>query len=243
MDRAIRNIALAATLACTMLLIASNSQAQTADSVLQKTRDLYVGLKSYSDTAVVLNEYGTASTDRFTFTTNFNRVPRHFILDFRKPGGGRYVIWGDPDAFHTWTGGTGQQYDYPNPSNATALTMSSVQTYGAAMGITTLLYGKAKLGGLLNNIADPVLDGTEEISGHRCYRIVGRMSDTYAATSKEVNVRKATIWIETDSSLVRQVKEEWKPLPGQRSRLTTTFQPQINPTIDDSKFKFVAPQQ
>jgi outer membrane lipoprotein-sorting protein len=217
--------------------------AQTADSILQKTRDLYGNLNSYSDTGVVLNEYGTATTDRFTFTTHFNRVPRHFIHDFRKPGGGRYVIWADPDAFHTWTGGTGQQYDYPNPNNATALTMSAVQTYGTAMEIPTLLYAKAKLGGLLNNIADAVLDGTEELDGRRCYRIVGRMSDMYAATGREVNIRKATIWIDTDSSLVRQVKEEWKPLPGHRSRVTTTFQPQANPTINESKFRFVAPEQ
>jgi len=243
MSRIFRNFTLVATIACTFFLLARSSQAQTADSVLQKTRDLYGSLKSYSDTAVILNEYGTATTDRHTFTTNFNRVPRHFILDFRKDGGGRYVIWGDPDAYHTWTGGTGQQYDYPNPNNVTALTMSAVQTYGAAMDIPTLLYAKAKLGGLLNNIQDAVMDGTEEINGRRCYRIWGRMSDTYAATGREVNVRKATIWIETDSSLVRQIREEWKPLPGQRSRLTATFQPQANPTIDDSKFKFVAPEQ
>src|ERR1041385_7251684 len=243
MDRVIRNISFAITLTCVMFLVTSNSQAQTADSILQKTKELYGGLKSYSDTGVILNEYGSSSTDRHTFTTNFNRSPRHFILDFRKQGGGRYVIWGDPDAFHTWSNATGQQYDYPNPNNASVISLSGHQTSDAALKVPPLLYSKAALGGFFNIFVDAVLDGTEEIGGKRCFRIVGRASDSYAATGKEVNVRKATVWIESDSYLLRQVKEEWKPLPGQRSRLIITFQPQTNPTLEDSKFRFVVPQQ
>jgi len=235
-------IARVLTLVTAAVFLGLTAQAQTTDSILQKTRDLYGGLKSYSDTGVVLNEYGSSSTDRHTFTTYFNRTPRHFILDFRKQGGDRYVIWGDPDAFHTWSKTTGQQYDYPNPNNAPAITMSGQSSGGSSGKIPPLLYAKAQLGSIFNNFADPILDGTEEIGGKRCYRIVGRSSDTYAATGKEVNVHKLTIWIETESSLIRQIREEWKPLPGQRSRVITTFQPQANPTIDDNKFKFAAPQ-
>ena len=37
--------------------------------------------------------------------------------------------------------------------------------------------------------------------------------------------------------------EEWKPLPGQINRRTTTFQPVANPALDESRFRFVPPSQ
>jgi hypothetical protein len=47
--------------------------------------------------------------------------------------------------------------------------------------------------------------------------------------------------IDATSLLLRQVREEWKPLPGQVNRRTTTFQPVANPAIEESRFRFVAP--
>ena len=228
--------------AAVAVFLALPTRAQNADEILQKMRATYGALKSYSDTGVVLSEYGSSSEDRHPFTTYFNRTPRHFVLDFRKQGGDRYVVWGDPDAFHNWWKTTGNQTDYPNPNNAPAISLSGRNTGGAALKIPTLLYSKAALGGDFNNFADVVLDGTEPISGRRCYRLIGRASDLYAATGKEVNTRKMTIWIDTESLLIRQVREEWKGLPGQRSRTTTTYQPQANPVLDDARLKFVPPE-
>lgn len=238
-----RTFTVAAMIACALVSITPCAPAQTAESIVQKMHDTYAALKSYSDTGVILDEYGSSSADRHTFTTNFNRAPRHFLLDFRKQSGDRFVVWGDPDAFHTWGKTTGQQYDYPNPNNVAAISMSGYNTKDSVLKVPPLLYSKAALGGFFNNFADPVLDGTEDIGGRRCYRVVGRVSDMYAATGKEVNLRKVTLWIDSESFLLRQVREEWKTVPGNRSRLITTLQPQANPTLDDSKFKFVAPQQ
>jgi len=50
-----------------------------------------------------------------------------------------------------------------------------------------------------------------------------------------------TVWIDAESLLIRRVVEEWKPLPGQVNRVTTTFEPQANPTLDESRFKFTPP--
>jgi len=230
-------------LAATIILLGVAVRAQNADQILQKTRDTYAVLKSYSDSGAVVVEYGTSSVDRHSFSTSFNRAPRRFLLDFRKQGGGRYVIWGDPDAYHTWNNTTGQQFDYPNPNNASAISLSGQSTKGASGIIPQLLYSKAALGGLFNNVADMTTDATEAIGGRNCYRLVGRASDTYGATGKEVNVRKVTVWIDAQSSLVRQVREEWKPLPGQRNRNTIIFQPQANPAFDESKVKFTPPAQ
>jgi len=232
-----------ATIAITLSLAFPAQAQQDPAQILQKSRDAYLALKSYSDTGVVINEYGASTQDRHTFTTYFNRVPRAFVLDFKKQGGLRYVIWGDPDAFHTWFQQTGQQYDYPNPNNIGAISLSGQQTLGAAMKIPTLLYGKSSLRAKLFDIADPVLEGAEDVDKRRCYRITGRVSDVYEATGKEVNVHKVTVWIDSESFLVLKVVEEWKPLPGQRSRNTTIFQPQANPTLDAGRFKFVPPEQ
>lgn len=224
-------------------ILVSTARAQDPATILQKTRDTYVGVKSYADAGTIVYEYGADAKDQHTFATYFNRGPRHFLLEFNKQGGDRYVIWGDPDAFHTWWKTTGQQTDYPNPNNTPAISLSGFNTQGIAMKIPTLLYGKSRLAAEMLNIADPVLDGTDEIGGHSCYRITGRASDVYAATRKEVNVRRVTVWIDTESFLVRKMVEESKALPGTRNRTTTSYEPRANPTLDDAKFKFTPPTQ
>src|SRR5215467_314755 len=118
-------------LSAALLVVHAAAHAQNAESILQKARDTYAQLKSYADTGVMVHEYGTSSVDKHTFSTGFNRSPRHFLFDFHKQGGDRYVIWGDPDAFHTWWQATGQQTDYPNPNNAPAISLSG-QCQGTA---------------------------------------------------------------------------------------------------------------
>src|SRR5579864_5992610 len=112
------------------LLAAAVTQGQNAEDVLQKARDTYAQMKSYADAGVVLYEYGTSSVDRHTFSTAFNRNPRHLLLDFHKQAGDQYVIWADPDAFFTWWKTTGQRTDYPNPNNTPAISTSGQQTSG-----------------------------------------------------------------------------------------------------------------
>ncbi len=224
------------------VLLAIAGQAQSADSILQKTRDTYAQVKSYADAGTVAVEYGASSEDKHSFSTAFNRSPRRLLLDFHKQGGDRYVIWADADAFHTWWKSTGQLMDYPNPNNLPAISMSGQSTAQVGLKIPTLLYGKA-FGSAMLNIADPVLDGTEEVGGHPCNRITGRASDVYAATGKEVNIRKVTLWIDTESVLIRKMTEEFKALPGQRNRTITSFEPRVNPTLEDAKFAFTPPAQ
>jgi hypothetical protein len=100
---------------------ANGLQAATADELMQRVRSVYADLRSYADTGTVALEYGTSSIDRHRFATSFIRAPRHFLLDFTKSTGDRYVVWGNPDAFHTWWKTTNQRFDYPNPSNVPAV--------------------------------------------------------------------------------------------------------------------------
>lgn len=211
-----------------------------ADDVLQRSREMYGALRSYADTGVVLREYGTSSQDRDTFTTAFRREPRGFLLEFRKQAGDRYVVWGDPNAFHTWWKATGQRTDYPNPNNLPALDGSGVQTSGVALKIPSLLYAKAPLVSAFTNFTDATVQGVDDIAGHRCHRLVGTAKDVYG-TGREVNVRAMTVWIDAATQVIRKIVEEWKPLPGQRNRVTTTFEPQVNPGLDDSRLRFTPP--
>jgi outer membrane lipoprotein-sorting protein len=231
-----------AWLALFAAMLVGAASAQSAENILQKTRDLYSQMQSYADTGVVLSEYGSSSEDKHTFSLAFSRAPRRLLLDFHKEGGDQFVIWAEPEAFHTWWKMTGQQYDYPNPNNIPAISMSEHPTAGVGLKIPTLLYGKV-FGSAMLNLHDPVLDGTEDVDGKNCYRIAARASDVYAQTSKEVNVRKATVWIDADSFLIRKMTEDWKTIPGQRNRKTTTFEPRANPKLDDDQFKFVPPAQ
>jgi outer membrane lipoprotein-sorting protein len=226
-------------LACAMIALAASSRTGAADDILPRTRAMYGELRSYADTGVMIHEYGSSSTDEYRFVTRFNRSPRRFYLD---SSGGQFVVWGDSDAFHTWTKATDDQHDYPNPNNSPALTMSGVQTHGATGIIPPLLYSKAALYNVFDNFTDQTVDGIETVGGHRCHRILGTTRDVYAATGRENNVRKLTVWIDVDSLLIRKVRQEWKPLPGQRSRDTFLYEPQANPAIDDSQFRFSPPK-
>jgi hypothetical protein len=237
-DRWLTNISVAAIAFTLHLMTTAGAHGQKAQEVLQKTRDTYAKMKSYADTGVVLYEYGASSEDKHAFSTVFNRAPRHLLLDFHKQGGDRYVIWADPDAFHTWWKTTGQQSDYPNPNNTPAVALSGPQTSGIALKIPTLLYGKAFESAMLK-IADPALGGPEDIEGHRCHRITGRASDVYSATGREVNIHKVTLWIDSESFLVRKTVEEFQAPPGQRNRTTTTYEPQLNPALDEARFRFI----
>ena len=212
---------------------------ESGDDVWKRARAVYADLKWYEDTGTVISEYGVDSVDKFPFTTRFSRTPRRFILDYN-PQGARFVIWGDPDAFHTWWKTTGAQYDYPNPNNTGAFLGGSMR--GTAQKIPPLLYAKAPLLSDFSNLTDLVNDGNETFGGHKCYRLMGITRDVYAATGKEVNVRKMTVWIDVESLLVRKVLEEWKPLPGTRSRLITTYEPRAGTPIEEARFAFKAPE-
>ena len=227
-----------------ILLSSPRERSAAAEDFLTRSRATYEALKSYADTGVVLSEYGYATSparDRHVFTTFLSRAPRGFYFEFNKQGGDRYVIWGDPEAFHTWWKTTHVLSDYRNPNNTDAFVGAEVQTAGSSSKIPSLLYSKASLPSDFANFTDAALDGDEDIGGHKCHRLVGTARDVYAATAREVNVRKMTVWIDADSFLIRKIVEEWKPLPEQVSRTTTTFEPQANPSLDASRFKFTPP--
>lgn len=210
-------------------------------AILEHTRSVYAALTSYSDVGTVLTEYSMTSRDQTRFSTYFTRVPRHFLFDYRKPAGDRLVIWGDPAAFHVWWKATAQVMEYPNPNNANAITLNDFPTGGAATKIPVLLYSKANLPGALQRF-EPKSMTMQDVTGHKCYRLEGTTSDTYGATGNQVNVRSLTVWIDASSYLVRKIVEQAPAAPKMLNRVTTTFDPQANPKLNDQVFEFAVPR-
>jgi hypothetical protein len=213
---------------------------QSASDIFDRSRAVYAQLTSYSDAGRVDVEYGTTSVDHHTFLTRFSRAPRRFLLDFTKEGGDRYVIWGDPDAFHTWWKTTGVVTDYPNPNNVPALNASR-NAGNTTQKIPALLYAKAPLLSDFAYLSDITDGGTEVVGTHRCHRIDATAHEEYG-TGHQVNARHMSIFIDTQSLLIVRVVEEWTPLPGSRQRTITTYEPAANPALDEARFAFRPPQ-
>jgi len=220
-----------------------------ADDVLARCRATYAALRSYADTGTVVTELGLSGAptlkETHTFTTYY-RGPRYYYFEFNKDktaGGDRFVIWGDETALHTWWKTTGVDETYPPGKGAGAFAQAEYVTKGSASQIAPLLFSKAGLQGTLANLVDATVEGTEEVGGRRCHRLTGVSRDLYPATGREVRVRRTTIWIDAETLLVRSVLEDTpRDTPaGTILRVTTTFEPQANPTIEDARFRFAVP--
>jgi outer membrane lipoprotein-sorting protein len=219
------------------------SLAVSSEDVLEKTQAAYAALKSYSDTGSVDTEFGPKEglvREHHTFKTLY-RAPRHFLFDFVKAeDADRFVVWSDDEAFHSWWQATGVAETYPKGQGAGVFVTGSVPTLNALDEIAPLLFSGAGLTGSITEFGDGKVAGTEAINGHPCQKLVGVGKSMYG-TGAVVNVRPMTIWIDAQTSLVRRVFEDSSD-GATISRTTTTFEPQINPTLDDAKFLFTPPK-
>jgi outer membrane lipoprotein-sorting protein len=58
------------------------------------------------------------------------------------------------------------------------------------------------------------------------------------------NVRRVAVWIDSETLMIRKIFQDTpKGMGGggTRFRFTYTFEPQVNPALDDSRFKFAVP--
>jgi len=232
--------------ACACLAFTSEGRVTaSSDDLLTKTQAAYAALKSYSDTGTVDVEFGPANgvvRERHTFKTFF-RAPRNFFFDFVKADNAdRFVVWANDEAFHTWWQATGVAENYPKGQGLGAFVAGGVPTVNSLMQIAPLLFSGAGLVGPLTEFGEGKLAGSEAINGHPCQKLVGVGKSVYGMSGNVVNVRAMTIWIDAQTSLVRRVLEDSSDGTG-ASRTTTTFDPLVNPTIDDAKFLFTPPKE
>ena len=214
-----------------------------SDDVLARSIAAYRALKSYADTATVLNETGSPAsptTERQTFRTYF-RAPRQYLFDWREEqasGGERFVIRGDDGAFRTWWSTSGVETEYPRGKGINAF-LSSPQ----ARLIASLIFPQSGMQSTITDLGDTTDEGFEQVGGRRCHKITGIAKSIYGATGHEHNFRRTTVWIDADTLLIRKVFEDTPRgyMRGSVSRHTATFEPHANPPLEDQVFRFVAP--
>jgi len=216
-----------------------------ADDILARSRALYASLKSYADTGTVVWEYGTTSVSRHTFKTYY-RAPRHFYFEFiedKVDGGSRLAIWCEGGDFQSWWTDTRVHSVYPLGQGNIAFVSSDSFTVGSASQIPSLLFANARLVSTLAELADTTAAGIEAIGGRPAHKLTG-IARTMYGTGHVTNERQTTVWIDAETLLVRKIFEDTpKGIPaGSRARKTTTFEPQANPTLEDSRFLFKPPK-
>ena len=68
----------------------------------------------------------------------------------------------------------------------------------------------------------------------------------YYPTGQRTGIRPVTVWIDTDTRLVRRVLEDTPEGYGDGKatlRVTLDYQPQANQALDDSRFQFTPPKK
>ena len=227
----------------------SANQPAAPDDLLVRSRAMYGSLRSYADTGVIQDVWGPAPTSVYqhTFKTYY-RAPRNFYFEFnadKRAGGVRIVIWCDGGDFQSWSSATERHDTYPRGSGTvlSAFAQSAHATRGTVALIPALLFAGSGLVGTFNEFADASATGVEDVSARRSYKVMGVARSVYPATQRVTNVRRATLWLDTETLLVRRVFEDTpKGMPSSAVyRLTTTLQPQANPKLDDNLFRFNVP--
>ncbi len=222
------------------------ARSERAEDILARSKAIYAALHSYADSGSVVAEYGPVTAvarDTHTFHTYF-RSPRLFYFDFTRGANvDRFVVWSDEQAFHTWWKTTGLEDSYGKGQGINAFVLGASPTKNAIMQISPLLFPGSGLVGTLTEFGDPADAGREKVDGHDCYVLTGVAKSVYRVTGHETNFRRTTLWIDTQTLLVRRVREEPKGTsPGTVNRTTTTFSPHANPPLDDSRFRFTPPE-
>jgi outer membrane lipoprotein-sorting protein len=236
----------AAVIVLAQLLPFTPTTSFAVDDILARARATYASLRSYADTGSVEIEFGPVGgtlKERHTFSTSY-RSPRYFYFDFTKhQKADRIVVWSDETAFHTWWQTTGVETTFPKGQGSTAFVTATPLTKNSVTQIAPLLFPQAGLTGTLTEFGDATVSGTESVGGRKCHKLVGIARSVYGATQHVVNVRKTSVWIDAETFLVRKIVEDApRGTPtGMVMRVTTTFQPQANPKLEDRQFVFVPP--
>jgi hypothetical protein len=218
------------------------------DDLWERSRGAYAALHSYADVGVVTTEDRSPGapliTERHTFSTYY-LTPRKFFFEFRKDPAHtkeRLVIWCGGADFESWWSATGVHQTYPQGTGATAFAVTNFPTKGSVLMVPPLLFSKAGLQGPLGVLKAPRLAGTEDVDGHRAYKLLGEVTLGYA-TGLGGHARPTTVWVDSLTLLVRKVVQDTPAgsPEGSVSRVTTTFQPQVDPPLADSLFRFAVP--
>src|SRR5262245_46153403 len=192
----------------------ARADSPSAAALVEQSRAVYPALKSYADRGEVLDQFGPKpeNSDRHTFRTYF-RAPRNFLFDFTqdvRAGGSRIVIWCDGGDFQSWNSLTQQHATYPRGSNTAILAFQQfASSTGRAVSlIPALLFQGSGLVSSFGEFGDAVAAGGEKIGDTSAIKLDGVARSRYQKTQRETNVRRATVWIDPQTQLLRRILED-----------------------------------
>lgn len=238
--------------------MSSDRRSHEAEDLLEKSMAVYDGLTSYADSGTVTDQFDE-TLEVSHFRTFLRRPPLNFYFEWGRRvniptkrqadslsmPGKQQVFWlvnGDLQEYQR-DGSSAEHKTYPRGSNQPgALASAKSGTYDAITLIPSLLFRKAQLVGPLQEIAEISLAGTEKVGGHTCHKLVGIAQSVYPSGAIS-NVRPITVWIDTETLLIRKVFTD-KPKNYDLNTIRTytwTADPVANPKLDDARFQFTIP--
>ena len=230
-------------------------QAPNLPPELTKAIAYYATLTSYADTGTI-EVATTGIVDTSRFETALRRKTRDLYIEHQalksvQPNNSnhtldmsahRYVIWMFKGEMQTYEFVTGNHESINGDAQARTIQGTAHRSQGSTMLILSLIYAQARLPGAISQIEEATVAGIEEVDKRRCHKVVG-VAAAYYPSGQRTNIRPVTVWIDTETQLIRKVFEDTpKGYPARSfSRRTTTLQPQANPALDDKKFQFKVP--
>ena len=229
------------------------SDALSAEEVLERSKALYPTLRSYADTGTVIEEASGFIT-RSSFRTFYVNTPRNFFFEHRQiaseyttgqrlPLSDRIVLWMLHGHLQSWHSALASHQEFAEGTNqVAAFVQATAGTSGAAILIPSLIYVQANLTTTIQELGEVSSAGFETLRGRRCYKLMGIARSVYPS-GQVTNVRPATVWIDAETFLIRQVFTDTpKGYPhGSISRLTIAYEPRLGPALHDSLFTFSVP--
>ena len=235
----------------------SNSARRAAEDLLARSMAAYAALTSYADSGTATYDTGT-NLEVGHFRTYYQK-PNNFYFEWGRrvsinkksprdslpmPAKQR-VFWMVKGDLETYEKEAGMHQSYPavGSNQPGALAAAKYGTLETVTLIPSLLFRKAKLVSTIQEIAELSLAGTEDVSGHRCHKLIGIARSVYPSGAI-TNVRQVTVWIDAETLLIRQLLNDTPKNTAMNvvSRSTYTIYPTPNPPLDDAKFHFTVPE-
>jgi outer membrane lipoprotein-sorting protein len=211
------------------------SQAPSAQDVLDRMAKTYAGCRSYHDSGVVKTVFVGANGSRTVeqpFTTAFVR-PDRFRFEFKETRGGgeaiRYIVWRKGMEVYKW-------WDFwsvveKRETLDLALAGASGVSGGSAHTVPALLLPKEIGGRRLTDMTEVKRLEDAGLDKVDCFRIEGKLADS-----------PRTLWIDKKTFLLRRIdtQAEFRDF---RTVRTTTYDPVIDEGFPEEMLEFGAWKQ
>lgn len=216
----------------------------SAVKILLTMQKVYAGCRSYRDSGEVRRSSETDGGhfgSEVPFSTRFVRGGV-FRFQFTDRGLGErssaYVVWSDGKEVRSWWDA---QPGVRHPASLQeALDAASGISADSSLRVPGMLLPKVVGGGA--PLLDPERIGDDMDRGVACLRIRGKGRRTpYTQTSGSITVtvrdESVTLWLDRATLLLRKV-EETRTMDTYRSRITTTYDPQMDVEIPAGDLAF-----